>query len=150
MALAEDNHIDPNNKARWGFGGSAGKITVGPQTVGETGGVESIRTEPDNSGAHNTGGGEQVQQLQQANAQLAAEKEDLQKQLQAFQQAEQDRLAAEKEEQDRLAAEKEEQDRLAAEKEVEELKAKLDAAGVTYRANASKESLQKLVDDLPK
>lgn len=108
MALAEDNHIDPNNKARWGFGGSAGKITVGPQTVGETGGVESIRTEPDNSGAHNTGGGEQVQQLQQANAQLAAEKE------------------------------------------VEELKAKLDAAGVTYRANASKESLQKLVDDLPK
>lgn len=140
MALAEDNHIDPNNKARWGFGGSAGKITVGPQTVGETGGVESVRTEPDNSGAHNTGGGEQVQQLQQANAQLAAEKEDLKKQLQAFQQAEQDRLAAEKEEQDRLAAEK----------EVEELKAKLDAAGVTYRANASKESLQKLVDDLPK
>ncbi|MBS3184541.1 hypothetical protein JIQ88_05615 [Pseudomonas sp. PCH44] len=144
MALAEDNHIDPNNKARWGFGGNAGKITVGPQTVGETGGVESILTEPDNSGAHNNGGGtgdgEQVKQLQQANAQLAAEKEDLQKQLQALQKAEQDRLAAEKEEQDRLAAEK----------EVEELKAKLDAAGVTYRANASKESLQKLVEDLPK
>lgn len=112
MALAEDNHIDPNNKARWGFGGNAGKITVGPQTVGETGGVESVLTEPDNSGAHNNGGGtgdgEQVKQLQQANAQLAAEKE------------------------------------------VEELKAKLDAAGVTYRANASKESLQKLVEDLPK
>lgn len=35
-------------------------------------------------------------------------------------------------------------------KEVAELKAKLDAANVTYRANASKESLQKLVDDLPK
>ncbi|MEN8639591.1 hypothetical protein [Pseudomonas sichuanensis] len=34
--------------------------------------------------------------------------------------------------------------------EVEALKAKLDAAGVTYRANASKESLQKLVDDLSK
>lgn len=144
MALAEDKHIDPNNKARWGFGGSAGKITVGPQTVGETGGVESVLTEPDSSGAHNNGGGtgdgEQVKQLQQANAQLAAEKEDLQKQLQTLQQAEQDRLAAEKEEQDRLAAEK----------EVEELKAKLDAAGVTYRANASKESLQKLVDELPK
>jgi hypothetical protein len=34
--------------------------------------------------------------------------------------------------------------------EVEELKAKLDAAGVTYRANASKESLEKLVAELPK
>ena len=35
-------------------------------------------------------------------------------------------------------------------KEVEALRAKLDAAGVTYRANASKESLEKLVADLPK
>jgi hypothetical protein len=34
--------------------------------------------------------------------------------------------------------------------EVEDLKAKLDSAGVTYRANASKESLEKLVADLPK
>ncbi|MBV7523447.1 hypothetical protein KW834_03375 [Pseudomonas sp. PDM29] len=34
--------------------------------------------------------------------------------------------------------------------EVEELKAKLDAAGVTYRANASKESLEKLVAELSK
>lgn len=34
--------------------------------------------------------------------------------------------------------------------EVEALKAKLDAAGMTYRANASKESLEKLVADLPK
>ena len=34
--------------------------------------------------------------------------------------------------------------------EVEALKAKLDAAGVAYRANASKESLEKLVADLPK
>lgn len=34
--------------------------------------------------------------------------------------------------------------------EVEALKAKLDAAGVTYRANASKDSLEKLVADLPK
>lgn len=33
-------------------------------------------------------------------------------------------------------------------KEVAELKAKLDAAGVTYRANASKESLQKQVAEL--
>ncbi|RWU21311.1 hypothetical protein DM813_19175 [Pseudomonas alkylphenolica] len=34
--------------------------------------------------------------------------------------------------------------------EVEALKARLDAASVTYRANASKEALQKAVDDLPK
>ncbi|MFD2884144.1 hypothetical protein ACFS4T_21275 [Pseudomonas lini] len=34
--------------------------------------------------------------------------------------------------------------------EVEALKAKLEAAGVTYRANASKESLEKLVADLTK
>lgn len=34
--------------------------------------------------------------------------------------------------------------------EVEAMKAKLEAAGVPYRANASKESLEKLVADLPK
>ena len=34
--------------------------------------------------------------------------------------------------------------------EIAELKAKLDAAQVAYRANASKESLQKQVDELPK
>jgi len=34
--------------------------------------------------------------------------------------------------------------------EVEALKASLDKAGVSYRANASKESLEKLVADLPK
>lgn len=33
--------------------------------------------------------------------------------------------------------------------EIDALKAKLDAAGVTYRSNASKESLEKLVADLP-
>ncbi|MHB2048866.1 hypothetical protein [Pseudomonas plecoglossicida] len=38
----------------------------------------------------------------------------------------------------------------AADPEVEALKAALDKAGVTYRANASKESLQKLVDELDK
>ncbi|RAS34017.1 MULTISPECIES: hypothetical protein [unclassified Pseudomonas] len=38
----------------------------------------------------------------------------------------------------------------AADPEVEALKSALEKAGVTYRANASKESLQKLVDDLPK
>ncbi|MFJ7281864.1 hypothetical protein [Pseudomonas sp. NPDC099000] len=34
--------------------------------------------------------------------------------------------------------------------EVDAIKVKLDAAGVSYRANASKESLEKLVADLPK
>ncbi|MNJ72641.1 hypothetical protein D3C77_693260 [compost metagenome] len=34
--------------------------------------------------------------------------------------------------------------------EIEAMKAKLDAAGVSYRANASKEALQKLIDALPK
>lgn len=57
MTLAKDNYIDPDTKARWGFGGSEGNITVGPQTVGETGGVDSARTIPDDSGAHNNGGG---------------------------------------------------------------------------------------------
>ena len=35
-------------------------------------------------------------------------------------------------------------------KEVAELKTRLDVAGISYRANASKESLQKQVDELPK
>lgn len=35
-------------------------------------------------------------------------------------------------------------------KEIADLKARLDVAKVTYRANASKESLQKQVDELPK
>jgi hypothetical protein len=35
-------------------------------------------------------------------------------------------------------------------KEIAELKARLDAAGIAYRANASKETLEKLVADLPK
>ncbi len=34
--------------------------------------------------------------------------------------------------------------------EIEAMKAKLDAAGVSYRANASKEALLKLIDELPK
>lgn len=144
MSVEKDNHIDPDTKARWGFGGTAGNITVGPETVGETGGVDHARTRNENTGGNNAGGGAggavEVQQLQLANSQLAAEKADLQSQLAALQQADQDRLAREKEEQDRLAAEK----------EIEGLKAKLDAAGVTYRANASKESLQKQVDELVK
>lgn len=58
MAVAKDNYIDPNQKARWGFVGSDGNITVGPETVGETGGVDHVRSEPKDEGAVNTGGGE--------------------------------------------------------------------------------------------
>lgn len=61
MAVAKDKHIDPNVKARWGFGGTEGNITVGPETVGETGGVDSARTEPDEKAARNNGGGENTE-----------------------------------------------------------------------------------------
>ncbi len=66
MAVEKDNHIDPNNKARWGFGGTEGKITVGDKTVGETGGVDSARTESDESGARNNGGGDKTDQSKSA------------------------------------------------------------------------------------
>ncbi|HDS0956560.1 hypothetical protein PshuTeo2_36190 [Pseudomonas hunanensis] len=49
-----------------------------------------------------------------------------------------------------LAKQKTETEESREAKEVAELKAKLDAAGITYRANASKESLQKQVDELAK
>lgn len=58
MTVAKDNYIDPNSKARWGFGGSEGNITVGPETVGETGGIDHVRKEPKDEGAVNNGGGE--------------------------------------------------------------------------------------------
>ena len=60
MALAKDNYIDPDDKARWGFGMKDGEVTVGPQTVGETGGVDHARVIPDDSGAHNNGGGDSL------------------------------------------------------------------------------------------
>lgn len=57
MAVVKDNHIDPNIKARWGFGGTEGKITVGPETVGETGGVDHARTRVSEGGGRKSGGG---------------------------------------------------------------------------------------------
>lgn len=59
--MEKDKHIDPNNKARWGFEGEAGSIKVGPKTVGETGGVDSARTESDETAARNNGGGEKTE-----------------------------------------------------------------------------------------
>jgi len=74
MTVAKDNYIDPEKKARWGFSGEPGSITVGPKTVGETGGVDHARTIPDNSGAHNSGGGsDDVAELQRRNAELQAQ-----------------------------------------------------------------------------
>ena len=61
MTVKKDNHIDPNLKARWGFAGTEGNVTVGPQTVGETGGVDSARTESDEKAATNNGGGENTE-----------------------------------------------------------------------------------------
>lgn len=58
MTVAKDNYIDPNKKARWGFGGTEGNVTVGPETVGETGGVDHARLEPKDEGAVKNGGGE--------------------------------------------------------------------------------------------
>lgn len=55
--MQDDKYMNPNDKKRWGFAGTAEKITVGPQTVGETGGVEHARSEPKNEGAINNGGG---------------------------------------------------------------------------------------------
>lgn len=61
MAVEKDKHIDPNVKARWGYGGTEGNITVGPQTVGETGGVDSVRTESNETTARNNGGGKNTE-----------------------------------------------------------------------------------------
>lgn len=86
MSIQKDNHIDPELKARWGFGGTEGNITVGPETVGETGGVDHARTRIEESGGRNSGGGvddsealrTQVLDLQgqltQAQSDLAAER----------------------------------------------------------------------------
>lgn len=57
--MQDDKYMNPNNKARWSFGGSRDKITVGDQTVGETGGVDHVRTEPENEGARFNGGGDE-------------------------------------------------------------------------------------------
>ena len=178
MTVQKDNHIDPNTKARWGFAGGEGEVTVGPQTVGETGGVDHARTRIEPGGAHNNGGGaestRQALELEAVNllaaglesgvlnpvegdgaaARLHAALSGIQESMATL--AESRDSAVEKSELlqkqvDYLLAQAE-QARLADAEanEVAELKAKLDAAKVTYRANASKESLQKQVDELPK
>ncbi|RBB99670.1 hypothetical protein C3E97_020590 [Pseudomonas sp. MWU12-2115] len=178
MPVEKDRHIDPELKARWGFGGTEGNITVGPETVGETGGVDHARSRIAEGGGRNNGGGaepsREALQLDAVNA-LAADLEAgvlnpvegdgpavrLYQALSGIQQSMQGLADArdaavsksdglQKQVDDLLA--QAEQARLAdAEaKEIAVLKAKLDAAKVAYRANTSKESLQKQVDELAK
>lgn len=178
MSVQKDNHIDPELKARWGFGGTEGAITVGPETVGETGGVEHARTRNESGAGRNAGSGSQATQeaiqLDAVNA-LAAGLEAgvlnpvegdgaaarLHAALSGIQEsmatlAESRDSAVEKSELlqkqvDDLLAQAQKSGQAETEaKEIAELKAKLDAANVTYRANASKESLQKQVDELAK
>ncbi|NWD44177.1 hypothetical protein [Pseudomonas yamanorum] len=178
MTVQKDNHIDPNTKARWGFAGGEGEVTVGPQTVGETGGVDHARTRTEPGGAHNNGGGaeatRQALELDAVNllaaglesgvlnpvegdgaaARLHAALTGIQESTQRLAQSRDeavDKAAQLQKQVDDLLAQAEKGRQAEAEaKEIADLKAKLDAAGVTYRANASKESLQKQVDELAK
>jgi hypothetical protein len=178
MTVQKDNHIDPNTKARWGFAGGEGEVTVGPQTVGETGGVDHARTRTEPGGAHNNGGGaeatRQALELDAVNllaaglesgvlnpvegdgaaARLHAALTGIQESTQRLAQSRDeavDKAAQLQKQVDDLLAQAEKGRQAEAEaKEIADLKAKLDAASVTYRANASKESLQKQVDELAK
>lgn len=55
--MRDDKYMNPNDKARWSFSGKKDEIKIGEQTVGETGGVEHVRSEPDDDAARNNGGG---------------------------------------------------------------------------------------------
>jgi hypothetical protein len=178
MAVVKDNHIDPNIKARWGFGGNEGAITVGPETVGETGGVDHARTRIEQNGGRNSGGGAEPSietlQLDAVNAladgleagvlnpvegdgpalRIHQALSGIQSNMQTLADSRDDALAKsaglQKQVDDLLSQADQARQAEAEAKEIADLKAKLDAAKVTYRANASKESLQKQVDDLPK
>ena len=56
--MQNDKYMNPNEKARWGFSSKGKHVTVGDKTVGETGGVEHVRVEPENEAARHNGGGE--------------------------------------------------------------------------------------------
>lgn len=55
--MREDKYMNPNDKARWGYSGTKDEIKVGEETVGETGGVDHVRSEPEDEAARNNGGG---------------------------------------------------------------------------------------------
>ncbi|MCH5497957.1 hypothetical protein L6218_06080 [Pseudomonas syringae pv. syringae] len=176
MTVKKDNHIDPELKARWGFGGEAGKITVGPETVGETGGVDHARSRIASGSGRAAGGGDQSTleaiQLSEVNKlaeglesgvlnpvegdgpalRLHAALSGIQGSMKSLSDARNEALAKndvlQKQVDDLLQQIDKSSQADAEAKEIAELKAKLDAANVTYRANASKESLQKQVDEL--
>jgi hypothetical protein len=125
MAVEKDNHIDPELKARWGFGGTEGNITVGPETVGETGGVDHARSRIEESGGRNSGGG--VDDSEALRTQVL----DLQGQLT---QAQADLAAA-------RATNADPRDDLT----IVQLKEQLDAKSVAYKANDSKAELLALL-----
>jgi hypothetical protein len=125
MAIQKDNHIDPELKARWGFGGTEGNITVGPETVGETGGVDHARTRIEETGGRNSGGGADDSEA------LRTQVLDLQGQLT---QAQADLAAA-------RALNADPRDDLT----IVQLKEQLDAKSVVYKANDSKAELLALL-----
>ncbi len=115
--MQDDTYLNPNDKARWGFGGTEGAITVGPQTVGETGGVEHARSEPRDTGALNNGGGEDSDALRKRITELEGQLAQAQKSTEPTDPRTKDQL-----------------------------KAELDAKGVTYPSNASKADLLALLN----
>jgi len=126
MTVEKDNYIDPEKKARWGFAEKDGKIVVGPQTVGETGGVDHARVIPSNDGAGGNGSG--VQPTAADMAELQKKNADLQSQLDATNaQLSNGGQGGEVDPLDNLSA--------------TELKAKLDELGVEYKGNASQAAL---------
>ena len=134
MSIQKDNHIDPELKARWGFGGTEGNITVGPETVGETGGVDHARTRIEESGGRNSGGG--VDDSEALRTQVL----DLQGQLT---QAQSD-LAAERTK-NAGGGTTDDRDSLT----IPEIKEQLDAKGVKYASTLNKAELLDLLKAQP-
>lgn len=126
MTIEKDNYVDPDKKARWGFAEKDGKIVVGPQTVGETGGVDHARVNPKDDGAHGNGSG--VQPTAADVAALEKKNSDLQAQLDA---------ANAKLAEGASGGQSDPLDSLSA----TELKAKLDELGIEYKGNASQAAL---------
>ncbi|MDU5837156.1 MAG: hypothetical protein E6Z53_08830 [Pantoea sp.] len=126
MTIEKDNYVDPDKKARWGFAEKDGEIVVGPQTVGETGGVDHARVTPKDDGAHGNGSGVQptaadLTELQKKNAELQAQLDAANAKLaEGGSGGQGDPL-------DSLSA--------------TELKAKLDELGIEYKGNASQATL---------
>nr|WP_154927779.1 hypothetical protein [Pantoea agglomerans] len=126
MTIEKDNYVDPDKKARWGFAEKDGKIVVGPQTVGETGGVDHARVTPKDDGTHGNGSGVQptaadIAEMQKKNAELQAQLDAANAKLaEGASGGEIDPL-------DSLSA--------------TELKAKLDELGIEYKGNASQAAL---------